>query len=245
MRMQILATAALVAAATTAQAATITYLGSENNLESFRTTTVTKLYDADGDNVYGTAGYRFWGTGNKGQTVSIDGPETLGSNPSFLSISNGTAEFAFSYAYGSMDDPTLPPGSSVANVINGIACDYTTVESSVFNLSVTSATDFVVGLAVIGLPEQPNGMRVSIGGDTSATIATTDRGYGAPDFYFFSVVGAQLGDTVNINLTPNGDGQANIAGITIDAIAVPEPASLGVICGGLSLLTLRRRSCVL
>jgi hypothetical protein len=124
-----------------ASAAIITYVGREagitgnNNdaVDSWRTTTVTKTYDADGDNIYGTAGYVVYGTdaetnGNGGAVITTNPltynatatRRTWSSIPSYLTLaSTGQTQVASSYGYRLIDDPTQTPGETVANLESG------------------------------------------------------------------------------------------------------------------------------
>lgn len=114
-----------------ASAATIAYVGSAGNQVSWRSTGVTKTLDPDGDNVYGTAGYVGFAMRKNagGGGVATANPltytstnfETLSSVPSYLTLASSAAQnfVVFGFGYSQVDNPTLTPGATVADIESG------------------------------------------------------------------------------------------------------------------------------
>src|SRR4051812_44148988 len=105
---------------------------SNDEIDQWRTNTVLKTYDADNNNVYGSAGYVLYATdtlvnGNAGAVVPADPLSytngtraTLISVPAYLTLTNnGQTQIAASYGYKAMDDPTQPVGPLVTDVESG------------------------------------------------------------------------------------------------------------------------------
>lgn len=257
-----------------ASAATITLAGSvygiggDNNdeVDQWRTTSVAKSFDPDGDNVYGSMGYVLYAAdaatnGNAG-AVTTTNPltynvsatrRTFSSIPSFLTLaSTGQTGIASSYGYRLIDDPTLTPGTSVADLESGAALRQSVslgVETAMMTLTLSAgvpAQGFRVGFLVDNT--DPFGGTIRLAQTTGGTSSVTAAQNVAPlGFVFFDIVGGVPGDVFTLNLMksnpqPGGGNTSNnviYGGMTFDAIPEPGSALLIGLAGG--VLALRRR----
>ena len=269
------ATGALMLAAS-ASAATITFVGKANDTTggntataqaNFRSTDVAKAYDIDGDNVYGTDGYKFWGTSNNLQDTSSATKGTLTQLPSYITsitpagtngnVANGQW-YSVQGGFARMDDPSLTPGAGIANIDSGVlfkkfdalVSPYT---QDILNIVLTSNATFRMGITQISGDGQ-KGQQLILGGIAVDTLPPGSGGtpggtgtavdnYDRFDIYLFDVIGT-AGETITLQGLnawngANGRDQLGIGGLTFDS--VPEPASLGLLSlGGLALLRRRR-----
>jgi hypothetical protein len=234
-----------------AAAFSINYVG-HAPLADFRTASVSKPSDADGDNVFGTAGYVFYGTdpvgnGSAGRVATVD-PLTYSSGtirtklslPSWIAlVNNGQNSVAASYpSYPQIDDPQLPPGSSVGDMQLGLAV----------RLPNTLGTPGSMVDIRFGDSTPATGVRVGVAcfastGDAIDVIRLTsnfgDSAFGtresstAATIYFFDIVGVQGNDRVTLHLTKNiaTGGNANLTciGITFDALSSSKPPIVSLI----------------
>jgi hypothetical protein len=210
-------------------AATITIPGSitgiagagNDQIDSWRTTTVLKTLDPDGDNVYGTSGYVLYATdaatnANTGAVVT-GSPltynasatrRTLSSIPSFLTLTdNGQTQTASSYGYKLMDDPTFAPGASVSDLESGAALTSPIAlgtEQSLLNLTI--GTSFPAGGLRVGLlfsnADVFDGtirLTQTAGGSGTATFNETVPPAGVElGMTFFDITGAAPGDVFTL-----------------------------------------------
>ncbi len=135
------ASAALTSLATAAPI--VTFVGTDANQTQYRTTTVIKTLDADGNNVYGTDGYVLYamdtGTQDTTNGFVVTSPlafsvnstgrtyATLLSAPSYASLANNgqnTVAYGFGNGtgdYPNVDNPAATPGPSVTDIESGFA----------------------------------------------------------------------------------------------------------------------------
>ncbi len=260
-----IAAAAMFSGIASTQAAVITNVGSQLGIGAgIRTTTVTKTLDADGDNVLGTAGYYFaavnTGSGNYFYPPGGIDPAGIISPPTYLTITRTIGTDAQSLTTNTaIDNPTLTPGVSVADVqsgntykgtANGGTADLVVltigtglptfgVRIGIFNDNRTSSPFDVDAFTVTHTT-------VGTGGSLASTVSFTGLATNINhdnDFYFFDLKNAVSGDVFTISGTAtSGTSNPGLAGITVDAISIPEPASLGLLTlGGLALLGRRRK----
>jgi len=249
-------TSAIFASAPAVFGATVTGVGgdAENALE-WRSSNIAKSFDADGDNVYGTAGYGLYytedasygGPFKSSGTSPLGHPDTLTSIPSYLDFSDYFQNRnVLSSTYPELDDPTLAPGTDVADVKTGYATRVT-------------AGEFMMRIEIrSGAPSE--GLRFGFIAPNSGNDAVTSielRGVGSADgttdsfstitgsdnltIYFFDVTGYDTGDEFQL-VMDDADGIPTYAGFTVDVI--PEPGSFALLSGifALSWIALRRRA---
>jgi hypothetical protein len=228
-----------------------------DSVDRFRSTSVTKPLDPDGDAIYGTDGYILYatdtiGNANAGTVATVNpltAPGTLASIPSYLILTNNAQnQTARSYGYRAIDDPTLGPGAAVADVESGAALRSTPVgtEISVLDLTINGAppvNGFRMGVMIGNTDLYAGTIRLTqtLGGAGSATVnhpLTT-----AESLYFFDVTNAAAGDVFTLYLTKaaGSAGNANVlyGGLTFDTI--PEPSLPALAAVALPGLLLRRR----
>lgn len=247
----------------------VTAVGADTNEPGFRSTSVVKSLDADGDNIYGTLGNSFWGTsiglnvGTMPAWATI-GTEITPSTPGTLIIyGNGANSVPGPYATG--DNPNLT-GATVADIGLGIIGKGGRTPASAVNLfevQITSLTGAPTngirfGIAVAGTAEPPSSLVLvsfnpgadgNLGGvganadsvDSFATLPVVVTDYVDPDFYFFDVDELYVGQWLVIQGAANAFGSAFISGITIDAIPIPEPNSLSLLAFGMVAMFLFRK----
>jgi len=226
----------LVLMAASADAATISFLGSdETTATAWRTTTVTKsaTYDPDGDNAYGTDGYyvTISGTGQ-------DRPVTQ-SLPSYITsvtdkyVGGGGGRYNHGN-YPDFDNPTLPIGASVADANAGIfyANEPGPVEIASFLLAQNAAFVLTIPLAGDNVAHRPTALSVTEvggGGATDAAVVPTPASGDDVNYLFFSVAGS-AGDTFRIDI----NGSASIHGIGgVGFEIIPEPSTFALAAVGL------------
>ncbi len=181
----------------------------------WRTSSVIKSADADGNNVYGTDGYGLWG---------LSGPETI-VNPAYATITRGATTFLYggNGGYLNIDNPANPAGSQV-----GTGVVYTnpggTNPTTFFTVTFSQARSVRMGILVdnadvAAISPATLRLRQTAGGslDTgylpAGTAASRNR---SVDYYFFDIVG-QPGDTFEVsgNNDP-GHGSNGIGGVFFD-----------------------------
>ncbi len=167
-----------VAVVAVANSAGIVLAAQENaTTGTYRNTTVPKPFDADTNDVFGTAGYVLYATDVLGNanagSVPTTNPltytdttrRTRSSLPSWLTLgNNGQGAVATSYGFTAVNEPDQPPGPAVTNVESGLAIRNTVtlgVEGDLVNLT-------------IGANPPPAGIRVGVlipGGGSGDSMA--------------------------------------------------------------------------
>lgn len=221
---------------------------------SWRTSSVAKTYQLNGNNVYGsTLGAVDFVTG----AVNI---QTAGSGvfgwsydaPGGTQYNKGPA----GVSYTTIDNPAASP-----NYVNGTAAAGIDVPSLTFGLEGTQA-DYTGKVVRVGIMQNvldpaeqtlDTGKTIQItgpGGSASPVESVTGTD-GVPNMYFFDITGITAGDQFTIRVTSNpnvppgsGDGAAGYVGpVSWDIASVPEPATGGplLLAGTAGLLLLRRK----
>ena len=183
---------------------------------AWRTPSVAKAMDADGDNIYGTDGYVMWGLGMAENRQ----------NPSYATITRvptHNIQIGF-FTYTALDNPANPTGPKLfaGGLWNSPGANPTTF----FSLAFTEARHVRIGLLVdcadyAGLSPRSLRVRQTVGGtfDTgfrqAGTPATRNR---SGDWYFFDVEG-EAGDVFEIS----GENDTSIfenalGGVVLDTI---------------------------
>ncbi len=229
-------------------AQTIGFVGADLTTHaSWRTSSVTKTLDGDGDNIYGTDGY-YIQTGG-----------TISSAPAYATVARlTTSTFPGNGGYSSIDNPTgsgsVRTGVWYSSTGNGS-------EDNFASIVMSQAKSFRIGILVdnTDFPDiSPDNLRVkqTVGGSANTGLINSYLQPSSPsnsDWYFFDILNAKVGDTFVISGTNKYGGSGpqasnGIGGITFDSTSssVPEPGAiaLGVgafSLGGLALVRRRRR----
>ena len=233
-------------------------------VDYWRTTSVVKPNDIDGDNVLGTDGYRYVGDG---QLTDIQN-----SDPSYATLSNLTSTlFDGNNGYAQIDDGNFPsgvfvvrqdsgtfnPGSTTA--AEGVFVSFGTIgfnrnallgETVRIGLMVDNLNDTNFNSGLLRLTEGIGGAAtdVNVFAGTGSNV-TLDRGNRNPDWYFFDVTDFASGDQIEVLATSSfGNGStstpATIGAFSFDSVvtAVPEPSSASLLAlSGIALLLRRRK----
>jgi hypothetical protein len=247
----------------TGHAAAVTFAGADigtptHDVGQWRSASQAKPLDADGNNVYGSAGYALFAATNPAtsngnnaapNTFPTNGdPYTEATNlislPSWVATSailTGTE--AGGWNYKSVDNPVTTPGGSPSLVKLGLLTDGTGNKWS-FTVGAAPPSDFRFGVMMDGLdsPGFP-ASAITLTSSISGTATTLTPADGLVDFYFFDVKGAVTGETFTLSGLQGVNGTAGIDGVSFDVFPVPEPSSL-VAClsiGALVVFRVRRR----
>ena len=213
---------ALTAAAfvPSAGASVITYAGSQTDLgPGWRTATVGKPLDIDGDNVFGTDGYDM-----------VNRPAVT---PSYVgSMAILTTTFPGNGGYAQIDDPTNLPGLFVTGTMNPNPGVGGSANLFQFTLNANAAGRTIrVGLMVDNLDIAAFNatsltlVQTSGAGASSGPVATTSSIFNdrIPDWLFFDITGAAAGDTFVIQGVAGVEGTATLGGVSFDSLP-PLPA---------------------
>jgi hypothetical protein len=236
--------------ASSATAATVTFVGKANDTTSantasaqgnFRSTDVAKAFDVDGNDVYGTDGYKFWAT-SAGTLTSL--PSYITSITPVGTSGNGVGQWnAAGPGFGPMDDPSLPPGAGVANINSGVLFKRydATVAPYVQDLvSIVLAADATFRIGIVQISgDRQKGQRLILGGTAVDTLPPSEGGmpagtgtavnnYDRFDIYLFDVTGT-AGETIvlqglNATIGGLGEGQLGITGFTFDSNTIVPSA---------------------
>lgn len=228
----------LASLAVNSNAASIAFLGSDGTTAAnWRTTTTIKssTFDPNGDNAYGTDGYYFGSGPNTGNTTT---PTVLLSSPSYVSSITTSGLFYSTAPYTNFDNPTLPIGSSVADVKGGLYYN----NGTKFSFTVGSATEFILTVMWGGNALAPDNNTtpssisvVQTAGSGSGTATSSSLPVLNTGEYAFFRVNAAAGDSFNINIAATS--LQGLTGIAFET--VPEPSA--ALLGGLGMLALLRR----
>lgn len=234
-------------AALSTQAAVVSYVGSQLDMESrlndaggWRNSATAKTLDRDSDNVIGTDGYQLF----NGDGTSL---------PSYITSITQTAPAAFgpSGGYAVIDNPADPTGTDTTGTGTWYENGAPNADiQSMFTFQTTGSVPVDFRIALLwdntdnstGIANTQFGL-TGAGGDSGFQTITT--GNQILDWYYFDITGATSGETYTLSMQNNSGGAANfqVGGIAFDTpAAVPEPSSLALlILGGLGILTQRSR----
>lgn len=217
-----------ITAATTAHAASISYAGADLATSgAWRTPSILKPLDSDGNNVYGSAGYLL--------TRSPAGD--LFSNPTYASVVNLVSAFyggaGTNPNYTTVDNPL---GGSVKTGIWYAVGDFENQEQDFARITVSLASSFRIGVMVdetdfIGISPGQLRVRQTAGGTGDSTLVNAMLEPNLDtDWYFFNIFGAQPGDQFVISGTDSRVGAGPVASngigaIAFDNVAVPETST--------------------
>jgi hypothetical protein len=230
---------ALMTLAPFTQAASIVYVGQQNDYETvsndattgWRNASTVKPLDIDGDNIFGTDGYEFGG----GST-----PKSL---PSYVNDFNINGNHNDN-GRGFLDNPADPGGADIRGGWAGrsgggnfATIVFNQAMSDTVRLGVIYDNDWNVSTGT-----QTFTLTQTVGGSSSVTTPTlTLEGSGSAsyDILFFDLVGIQSGDSFTLDVTKGTVSWGQITGMTFDS--VPEPSSLSLLLLGSGALYLLRR----
>lgn len=217
-----------------AQADTISFLGTDPGDGSWRTTSVAKPLDPDGDNKYGTAGY----------DVFDSSAGTLVQTPAGVSITvNAGNLFPGDEGYTTIDNPSGGSMESGVAYYSPVTAGNT---ATYITLTFTAAENYVLGIYTDNADNadiSPSSLRVyqANGTGDSGTISNTPSRTG--DWYFFNI-SANNGDILHVDgLISAGFNSSGLGVITFDqATATPEPGTVSLLlAAGIAGLGLLRR----
>ncbi|MCE9554022.1 MAG: PEP-CTERM sorting domain-containing protein [Planctomycetes bacterium] len=250
-----------------ASAATIAFVGADlshvgfpvpvpvagSTKDAWRTTSVTKSLDADGNNIYGSDGY-FMPTSGSVTPSYVQG----------LTLPSGTLTYLGNGAFARIDDPASPPTNMDSQIFYRVSSTDTDIVSFKMLGTLSGAKSFRLGI-LLDTPENagavddtdyaPTTFEVHqiVGGVATSASINGQQGrvvnLAEADWYFFDITGAVANDEYAIRVHgQSNDNLVAIGGLTFDSVAeapaVPEPstfvlAALGL--AGLGLLAWRRR----
>jgi hypothetical protein len=205
----------------------------ETDMNAFRSTSVAKGFDLNGDDVYGSHGLFFFGDGlpddQGGEPFTCHtqvGAEwaTFAQGTNFASIAEG-----YSYSYASIDDPEAIPVADVAGwdirsaggVANTPADIGSWCEIVTFDIDATTPSEFRMGIMAGNMNNEnwnPSGLRVSVDGGTPVAVNNLPGTVGQANFVFFDVdLNGATNGTFSVEAQRRADTQgASFAGITFD-----------------------------
>jgi hypothetical protein len=199
--------------------------------DAWRSASVDKRLDADGDNIYGTDGYLMFHTGYSGDTHSLR-PNVLASAsealPRYVTViqAGATASLGASN-FALIDDPTDPASDMLSGVaiISGVELG---AEASMFKLVFKNPPPKGVRVGVMlnnAVDRNPGAIRLSLDGDTKimASHQTAQGPRSQACYYFFDVTGLAGGATLTLHVTEdttdkNMSGEVRIGGFTFDTL---------------------------
>ena len=240
-----LAAVAMAALVANAEAATVTFLGSdETTATEWRTTTLAKssTFDPDGDNAYGTDGYYM---------MPITPPAVAASLPSYIASVADNGSQANHANYPDFDDPTQPIGAAVADVNAGLFFTGNAGLYAIMDFTLAQDAEFVLTIPLVGnsIAHRPSSLSLTqIVGGAATAAATVPTPVGSDDvnYLFFNVDGS-TGDKFEIKINGSSTIHA-IGGVAFEESmaavaesAIPEPSSAILVILGLIGLVARRR----
>lgn len=224
---------------------TALYVGTQYNMTQWRTSSVDKPYDPDGNDVIGSVGWHLFGAAGE-RTTPVNGNNGfLASLPAYITVTrNTTSEVQYPYAF--IDNPV---DNSPLSILSG-----TTDGSSGIIATITFGAGVPTSLTMSLMHDNLNGTQYNTGGFTvrasnGTTILATTPGpsnNNQPDWHFINLTGLTAGDSIQVWENPaSSAGNETLGAITFDApapaVSVPEPSSLALMClAGLGVLRRRR-----
>ena len=255
-----------------ASAATVTYVGSETgsagngySVQNWSNAGVTKVYDIEGSEVYGSSGYvqirpgptdLYQGIGdNNNLGVGAATNPTLLSRPSFISsVTGGAGDFVNFGAYSTFRGPdgsSLYRQGALSVAANNGPYTPDNNPASYFGIAmhftVNAGSYFRVGFAVDSMANGANspdyvGLYSGSTGTKVSSLLTRD---GSADMAFFDIDtrGDSLSTAFDVGLWQNSgtQGVAGLSLVTFDAIPEPSTALLALVGMGCLAIHSRRR----
>jgi hypothetical protein len=225
--------------AVTGSAGTISYSNTDFDLGGgWRTSSVAKPLDINGNNVLGSDGWY------------VAGGSGSSSYPSYIAnVSLNPSIFSGNASYASIDDPTTTPGLNPTQIVSGTFNPGvgTGNPATLFSFQLTGGipATIQIGLMVDNLDApvfNSEAMELKqTNGTADVNIDTTGSPYNdsIPDWIFFDVTGA-AGDEFSIVAYGSPSGPATLGAISFDSAPAPEPASGGLLLAALAVVFARR-----
>jgi hypothetical protein len=241
---------ALVLSGLTANAATISSAGSVvddagGQVTFWKTTSVGKSLDSDGDNVFGTLADLMYTIRykNGGTLFSFDGSDPqVGPFPGYAQVDDPNGE-----PYPNTSHGLIPVRTTTDNGATGTGNAH---DMFIFTVLTAGTPDFRLGIANDGLDNAGYssasvGLRQVAGpSNTGATANLSATANNVIDMHFFDVRGAQIGDQFAVWGIGGAFGYVTHSIVTWDTlgpVTIPEPASLGMLgLAGLGVISRRR-----
>jgi hypothetical protein len=216
-----------------AEAAQIAASGADTSTtrDAWRTASVVKRLDADGDNVYGTDGYLMFLTGYSGDkhvlkpTVFANASDAL---PRYVTITPTGARTSLAAAsFALIDDPTDPASDFLSGVAiaPGVPLGG---EVSMFRLVFKNAPAKGVRVGVMvnnAVDRNPGAIRLALDGNATVTAShhTAQGARSQACYYFFDLTGLFDGASFTLFVTEdttdnNKSGEVRLGGFTFDAL---------------------------
>ncbi|MEX1224330.1 MAG: FecR family protein [Pirellulales bacterium] len=216
--------------------AEIRFVGKQLNLTAFRTPSVPKLHDADGDGVYGTAGYYFFNMGSEPQRRNEAFSQRARiSLPRFVVAvrPESNTGSAGGFGYLSIDDPQADFTGDVPEIESGVAAlpiEYVSLEreQNLFAIVLGDSLPeqgFRIGVLSDNLRSRnmPQAIRLSGAGGDSGPIRVDGDLNQQGDWFFFDVTDALSGDVLTISIDNRGTERASktLGGLVFDVRPLP------------------------
>jgi len=239
--------------ATAAQAG-VSYVATDTvTNDAWRTASVAKANDVDGDNIYGTDGWAFYSHVQTGYQVPYNGASgnTQMVIPSYVSSIDDPVALGKTVSgwgggasgnYGVIDDPLNP--------VSNHNCTFVFADKNhggqelriTIHRSTSKAFRLTVFQSIHSGAAAGQGFDVRVTDDAFASYAQTflsyDTAWLTPNYMIFDV-SAGTSDVTISALNAPGVEHAGIMGFALDSTVISEPAGLGLL--GVALLGLRRR----
>jgi MYXO-CTERM domain-containing protein len=224
-----IAAVAVLGLASTANAAVISFLGSDEiTATAWRSTSVVKpsAYDPNGDNAYGNDGYYAINSG------SGAGVPVVSALPSYIaSVTDHGGRYNHT-VYPDFDNPALPIGPTVGDVNAGIFYADTSGVVPILDFALAQNTEFVLTIPLVGdnINHRPTALSVTqtVGGTaTASAVVPTPASGDAVNYLFFDVAGS-AGDAFDVVI--NGPATIHgIGGVAFESPPVAVPYSTMVL----------------
>ena len=222
-------------------AGTVTFAAAQLDLGSgWRTNSMTKIIDLDGNNILGTDGWFL--------------PDVRNITPTYLTgVVSNPSYYVGNSNYANIDNPITTPGVTPTTIQsltwNPAGSTVSTLLSFTFAGAIPATVQVSVMVDNVDSPQfNPNSIEVKqlVGGTgDSGAISVTSARYanGNPDWLYFTIAGAKAGDKYSV--LSQGTNFATAGAIAFDSTsATPEPSTLAMMgISGLALVfgSLRRK----
>ncbi|MBI1368756.1 MAG: hypothetical protein GC162_08910 [Planctomycetes bacterium] len=221
----------------------IAFVGVDHGVGAhLRTGSVPKHLDADGDNLYGSAGHVYW---NTTPIASADGPlnghnaERPAANrrlrlPPFIAqlVESPDTTAARDFGYAPIDDPQAPLSKSMPQVESGMLVHSVSGDAQALTMvRLVVGRDVPAGGFRLGVlidctdKTHLNPRRLSlVSGQSSATAEVDEQTLdGVGDVLLFDVLEARPGDEIELRVIPWGDLKSTvISAMTFDVLPKPR-----------------------